>query len=236
MALNTTPTINVDDSEASNLHLLPRSLLSSNLPDHVRTLLFEAILTGVLSPGERLMVDEVAAHFGVSKIPVREALKSLQAAGWVEIRPRRGTFVTPLSEGELRQVFEMRRVLEPYVAKVAAQRRTSRQLAELESLMAEGIKAIHDGDVPRTTHANSRFHSVMAEAVDNQLLGDAVTNLESRLRRYFMAVDWQERAESMTQHRAIFEAIRDQNGKLAEELTMAHIKHTEGLAFRSVSA
>jgi DNA-binding GntR family transcriptional regulator len=236
MSSKTTLAINVDDSEASNLHLLPRSLLSHNLPDHVRSLLFEAILTGVLAPGERLMVDEVAEHFGVSKIPVREALKSLQAAGWVEIRPRRGTFVTPLSEGELRQVFEMRRVLEPYSARLAAQRRTDAQLVELESLVAEGIKAIHDGDVPRTTAANSRFHTVMADAVNNQLLGDAVRNLESRLRRYFMAVDWQQRAESMTQHRAIFEAIRERNAKLAEKLTVAHIEHTEALAFRSVGS
>jgi DNA-binding GntR family transcriptional regulator len=234
MLQNIMPPINVDESDASNLHLLPRSLLNRNLPDHVRSVLFEAILTGVLAPGERLMVDEVAEHFGVSKIPVREALKALESEGWVEIRPRRGTFVKPLSETELRQVFEMRRVLEPYSARLAALRRSDAQLVELEGLVAEGIQAIHAGDVARTTRANSQFHSVMAEAMNNELMGAAISNLESRLRRYFMAVEWQQRAESMAQHRAIFEAIRDKNAALAEKLTVAHIGHTEALAFRSV--
>jgi DNA-binding GntR family transcriptional regulator len=234
MLKNLMPTLNVDESDASNLHLLPRSLLNRNLPDHVRSVIFEAILTGVLAPGERLMVDDVAEHFGVSKIPVREALKSLESDGWVEIRPRRGTFVKPLSETELRQVFEMRRVLEPYSARLAAQRRSAAQLAELEALVAEGLQGIHAGDVARTTRANSRFHSVMAEAMNNDLMGGAISNLESRLRRYFMAVEWQQRAESMAQHQAIFEAIRDKDGTLAEKLTVAHIGHTEALAFRSV--
>jgi DNA-binding GntR family transcriptional regulator len=226
--------INVDERDASNLHLLPKSLLNRNLPDHVRGVLFEAILTGVLAPGERLMVDEVAEHFGVSKIPVREALKALESAGWVEIRPRRGTFVKPLSESELRQVFEMRRVLEPYSARLAAIRRTDAQLEELQALVTEGVQGIHAGDVARTTQANSRFHTVMAEAMNNELMGASITNLESRLRRYFMAVEWQQRAESMAQHQAIFEAIRDKNAELAEKLTIAHIGHTEALAFRSI--
>jgi DNA-binding GntR family transcriptional regulator len=75
----------------------------------------------------------------------------------------------------------------------------------------------------------------MTEAVHNKLLGDAVTHLEFRLRRYFMAVEWQLRTESMIQHRGIFEAIKAKDARLAERLTSAHIGYTEALAFRSVS-
>jgi DNA-binding GntR family transcriptional regulator len=232
--VHTPARMDVDESDASNLHLLPKTLLAQNVPAHVQDVLYGAILNGVLAPGERLLVDEVAQHFGVRKIPVREALKSLEASGWVEIRPRRGTFVRPLSSEELRQIFEMRRVLEPYSARVAAERRTPQQLKEMEKLVREGERAIRSGDVARTSDANSRFHSVMAEAVGNQLLGNTVTSLEARMRRYFVAVDWQQRSESMAQHAAIYQAIANGDGARAEKLTLAHLAHTEALAFTSV--
>jgi DNA-binding GntR family transcriptional regulator len=226
--------IDVDLAEASNLHLLPTAMPAQNVPGYVQEVLYTSILNGVLAPGERLMVDEVAKHFGVSKIPVREALKALEVSGWVQIRPRRGTFVRPLSAEELRQVFEMRRVLEPYCARAAAERRTEAQVRELKLLVTEGMNAVRAGDVARTTEVNSRFHSIMAEAVGNQLIGNTVTELEARMRRYFMAVDWKQRRESMAQHRAIQEAIRDGDAQHAEELTLAHLAHTEALAFNSV--
>jgi DNA-binding GntR family transcriptional regulator len=228
-------TMNNPDALASNLHSLPKLLPAQNLPAHVYSVLFEAILSGALAPGERLLVDEVATHFGVSKIPVREALKSLEASGWVEIRPRRGTFVKPLSAEELQQIFEMRRLLEPYSARMAALRRSEGHLAELGELIKEGSRTIRLGDVVSTTRINSRFHTVMAEAVGNKMLGDAVTELEFRLRRYFIAVDWKQRGESMAQHQAIYEAVRAKDAKLAEKLTLAHLDHTESLAVQSVA-
>jgi DNA-binding GntR family transcriptional regulator len=226
--------LDVDHSDASNLHLLPRTLGYRDVPSHVKDVLYEAILSGVLAPGERLMVDELAQHFGVSKIPVREALKALEASGWVQIRPRRGTFVRPLSAQELRQVFELRRVLEPYCARMAAVRRTEAQLKELGALVKEGMRAIREGDVPRTTAANSRFHSIVAEAVGNELISQQVEAMEARMRRYFTAVEWRQRSESMAQHAAIFEAIRDHDGRAAEKATLAHLAHTEAIAFSSV--
>ncbi|MGV3652931.1 MAG: GntR family transcriptional regulator [Noviherbaspirillum sp.] len=219
----------------SNLHALPKLMPAQNLPAHVHSVLFEAILSGTLAPGERLLVDEVAEHFGVSKIPVREALKSLEASGWVEIRPRRGTFVKPLSAEEMRQIFEMRRLLEPYCARMAALRRTDTHLAELGELVKEGSRMIQLGDVVSTNRINGRFHSVMAEAVGNEMLGNAVTELEFRLRRYFMAVDWKQRSESMAQHRAIYEAMREKDAKRAEDLTLAHLDHIESLATKAVA-
>lgn len=218
----------------SRLDALPKSLPAANLPAHVRATLQEAILSGGLPPGERLLVDDVAAHFGVSKIPVREALKALETDGWVISQPRRGTYVRPLSREELREIFEMRRLLEPYSARLAAQRRTDAQQAELKDLLRESAQALRDGDVVRVTAVNSRFHSVMADAAGNGMLADSIAKLELQLRRYFVAVDWQQRRESMAQHSAIYEAIRIQDGELAERLTLAHIAHTESLAQASI--
>jgi DNA-binding GntR family transcriptional regulator len=218
----------------SKFPTLPKLAPSHNLPSHVQSVLLEAILSGGLAPGERLWVDEVAEHFGVSKIPVREALKALETAGWVQSQPRRGTYVRPLSRDELRQTFEMRRLLEPYSARLAAERRTDAQLAELKDLLAQSARALKEADVVTVTAVNSRFHSVMADAAGNAMLGESIAKLELQLRRYFIAVDWQRRRESMAQHKAIYEAIRDQDVKGAEKLTLAHIEHTESLASHSI--
>lgn len=227
--------INMNPGSAS-LAGLPKVTPSANLPSHVQSVLQEAILNGALAPGERLFVDEVAAHFGVSKIPIREALKALETAGWVQSQPRRGTYVRPLSREELRETFEMRRLLEPYSAALAAKRRTEAQLAELKGLLAQSAAALKAGDVIALTDTNSRFHSTMGDAAGNKMLSESIAKLELQLRRYFVSVEWQQRRESMAQHKAIFEAIRDQDVKLAERLTLAHIDHTESLAAASIDA
>jgi DNA-binding GntR family transcriptional regulator len=218
----------------TRLGSLPKALPTANLPSHVQATLQEAILNGALAPGERLMVDDVAAHFGVSKIPVREALRALEADGWVMSQPRRGTYVRPLSPEELRETFEMRCLLEPHSARLAAERRTDAQLHELKELLGQSAQALKEGDVVRVTAINSRFHSVMASAAGNSMLAESIAKLELQLRRYFVAVDWNQRRESMAQHTAIYEALRERDAAKAERLTLDHIAHTESLAKASV--
>jgi DNA-binding GntR family transcriptional regulator len=216
----------------SNLHRIPRPDHSQNLPGHVQQMLLEAILTRVLLPGERLLIDEIAAHFGISKIPVREAVKALVANGWLESMPRRGTYVRTLSEQELLEVFEMRRMLEPYAARKAAERRTPEQLAELRELIAEGNESIRRRDIVSNSRINGRFHSVIAEAVGNRIICDSLKDLQSRIRRYYVDIDWKIRRDSFAEHKQIFEAVRDQDSDLAERLTSAHIDHSESFAER----
>ena len=217
-------------SEASNLSRLPRMAHARNLPGHVQEVLLEAILSRVLVPGERLLIDEIADHFGISKIPVREAIKALEVAGWLDSQPRRGTYVRPLSRDELEEVFEMRRVLEPYAARKAAERRTDAQLAELKELIAIGNDAVKRKDVVGTSRVNSRFHTVIAEAVGNGILAATLTDLSARIRRYYVDLDWAKRRESFVEHRRIYEALRDRDAELAEKLTVSHIGSTERLA------
>ena len=224
----------MSEAGESHLHLLPKGLQSQNLPGHVQQVLLEAILSRVLVPGERLLIDEIAQHFGISKIPVREAVKALEAAGWLDSRPRRGTYVRPLSGAELEEVFEMRRVLEPYAARIAAQRRTEAHLAELKELVAAGGASIRDRDLLENARVNSRFHTVIAEAVGNSLLTDTLKDLQARIRRYYANLDWSTRRDSFAEHRRIYEAIRDRDADLAERLTVEHVGHTWTLATETV--
>lgn len=215
---------------ASNLHRLPRDIAPRNLPGHVQQVLLEAILSRVLAPGERLLIDEIAGHFGISKIPVREAVKALETAGWLDSQPRRGTYVRALSQEELSEVFEMRRVLEPYAARLAAERRTEEQLAQLRELIAAGNEAIKARDLVETSRVNSRFHAVIAEAVGNAILAETLKDLQSRIRRYYSDIDWPARRKSFAEHRNIYEALRDRDADLAEKLTVEHVGHTWTLA------
>jgi DNA-binding GntR family transcriptional regulator len=217
---------------ASNLHRVPKVDHAQNLPGHVHQMLLEAILTRVLRPGERLLIDEIAAHFGISKIPVREAVKALVTSGWLESTPRRGTYVRTLSEQELAEVFEMRRMLEPYAARKAAERRTPEQLAELKVLIAEGVESIRQRDIVANSRVNSRFHSVIAEAVGNRIICESLKDLQSRIRRYYVELDWKIRRDSFAKHKHIFEAIRDRDADLAERLTNEHLDHSESFAER----
>jgi DNA-binding GntR family transcriptional regulator len=225
----------VGDVSVSNLGRLPRPAHAQNLPGHVHAVLLEAILTNVLAPGERLLLDEIAEHFGVSKIPVREAIKALEVSGWLETQPRRGTYVRALSLDELHQIFEMRRVLEPYAARKAAERRTAAHLEQLRELVASSDKAVARGDVDAIIRINSDFYSVILEAVGNKIISSACGDLVLRLRRYFAGIDAHERHNLFLEHEKIYEAIRDQDAYRAEQFMILHLEKTESLAARLVT-
>lgn len=198
--------------------------------------LFEEIVTGKLRAGERLLIDELAERFGVSKIPVREALKALEAKGWVESAPRRGTYVRRLSMAELHELFELRQIVEPEITAMAAHRRRSTHLQQLLALVEEGERAVERDDFVSSSRVNSQFHTVIAQAADNALAFSVIQELELRLCRYFFVAEWEERKESMRQHLRLYEAIRAQNADEARRLTIAHLRHTESMATRSISA
>ncbi|ASC66213.1 GntR family transcriptional regulator [Achromobacter denitrificans] len=205
-------------------------------PGGVYETLFEQIVTGELRAGERLLIDDLAERFGVSKIPVREALKALEAKGWVESAPRRGTYVRGLSVAELHELFELRQIVEPEITAMAAHRRRSNHLQQLLALVEEGERAVERNDFVCCSRVNSQFHTLIAQAADNALAFSVIQELEFRLCRYFFVAEWDERKESIHQHQQLYEAIRDQNADEARRLTIAHLKHTEAMATRSIAA
>ena len=102
--------------------------ISDTLGQQVSAALEQQILAGMLAPGQRLNADELASEFGVSRIPVREALRSLNASGWIEIRPRHGAFVRRRSLREPEDLFHVRAMLEAEASRLAAKNRTEAQL------------------------------------------------------------------------------------------------------------
>lgn len=196
--------------------------------------LFREIVTGKLPGGERLMIDELAERFGVSKIPVREALKALEAKGWVESAPRRGTYVRALSLSELHELFELRMIIEPETTALAAHRRRTVHLQQLAALIEEAEAAIKVNDFVTSSRVNLEFHSLIAQAAGNHRAYEVIHDLELRLARYFFGSEWNERSQTAHEHGAIYEAIRDQRADDAAAITRNHLRHTEAMAARSI--
>ncbi|WP_427018281.1 GntR family transcriptional regulator [Pseudarthrobacter sp. P1] len=167
------------------------ALDASTLPAQIHEALEEAIIHGDLPPGSRLRPDDIAALHGVSRIPVREALSSLDEAGWVEIRPRYGVYVKERNYTELQELFEARAALEAEIAKLAALRHTAADIVALKQTVDASKRAAEDNDVDALSRASVEFNAGIRAAARNSVLTALSLGLEKRARFYFFPVSGQ---------------------------------------------
>lgn len=194
----------------------------ANLGDLVADEIRAAILAGDLAPGTRLKQEQLAADMGVSRIPVREALRVLEAEGLVETRPGRGSTVVELTKNEAADVLIVRATLEGLAARLAAQRVTADVITHLREAVEEGKRASESGDHATGSAAHTKFHLDVARAGGNRQL---LAELE-----FFPAkTEWivsgllQSRSEySWQEHEAILDAVAAGDADLAERLTRLH--------------
>lgn len=186
------------------------------------------ILSGRLPPGHRLIEAELTALCGVSRTPVREALRRIVNEGLAEFSPNQGAQVADLAAEDLEALYDLRTLIEGYGAARAALRISPSQIAELERLadqMEQLVAAGADG-APEAAGANSRFHRVILEAAQSpRLLSVASQVIEAplvlrTLARYSPA----ERARSMAHHRELIAAFRARDSQWAEAVMISHIK------------
>lgn len=191
--------------------------------DTVRIDIEEAILSGRLPAGDRLNADDYARRMGISHIPVREALRSLQADGWIVHRPRQGAFVRNRDPGDLADLFEARMQMEGDIAGLAAQRRTAGQLNQLDQILDRQAKTTDPGALARI---NAEFHVCLATCSQNAVLTEYVRDLSNRVRFYFLPAAALRRSNSLAEHRGIVDAVRRRDGTLARDLVRAHVAET----------
>jgi DNA-binding GntR family transcriptional regulator len=185
----------------------------------------QLVLDGVVAPGARLGQVELAERLGISRTPVREALRRLSAEGLVDSHANRGFWVAEISLDAVLRRLEVRLLLEPGIARLAAERRSTRHLAELDRAIAREERAAtglaaHD--------ASREFHFVLARATGNE---EHVRILDSLwlvevgrrlLSRRATEVDWQ--GADVSEHRDIAAAVADQRGDDAARLMEAHVR------------
>ncbi|MEV4151913.1 GntR family transcriptional regulator [Nocardia salmonicida] len=194
-------------------------------PQQVCRAIRDDIIRGEFRSGQRLTEDTLAERYGVSRVPVREALRTLEAEGFAWSRPYSGTFVAELTEAEAADLLEIRALLEPMCAGRAAVRRTPEQLGRLKELTSLGQEAVREGRLGELARLNSRFHEVLAEASGSALLSQLITQLSWKI-AWVYAVELPRRAEdSWHEHEEICRALEARDPDRASTVVAEHIAH-----------
>lgn len=196
------------------------------LRDVVFNTLRQAILRGELKPGERLMEIQLANKLGVSRTPIREAIRKLELEGLVLMIPRRGAEVAEITEKSLRDVLEVRRALEELSVKLACERITEEQIGELKAAAKDFEEVLKSGDVTAYAEADVKFHDIIYYATDNQRLISLLYNLREQMYRY--RVEYLKRDDVheklLQEHQYIIEMLESRN---QEEAIAAVCKHID---------
>lgn len=189
----------------------------------------EAIRSGVLQPGERLMEIQLAEELGVSRTPVREAIRKLELEGYVIMLPRRGTYVANLSIKDINEVFEIRTALDVLATGLAAERITEEELEQLERLLVQIGEYIEQNDMEKIVEIDTQFHDLLYRASRNDRLVGIINNLREQLTRFrSISMSYPGRLKkTLEEHSRMVEAIAQRNVKLAQKLAVEHMENSE---------
>lgn len=190
--------------------------------ERVLAALRQEIIAGRLRPGDRLVERELAERFGVSRVPVREAIRALVAEGFVHFETPRRTVVRRLTPTDVAELFELREALEVYAAGLAASRATPQDLAEVEALLDSAAVATEAGDAEAITDINSRLHERILAMAGNGLLISVLEPVAGRLR--WLTRQNEEWAQLLIEHRELYEAIASGDPARARAHALAHVQ------------
>ena len=154
------------------------------LRDVVFNTLRKAILGGELKPGERLMEIQLANKLGVSRTPIREAIRKLEVEGLVLMIPRKGAEVAQITEKNMQDVLEVRKALEELSVQLACERITPEQVEEMKMAAEDFRKVLKSGDVTKIAEADVKFHDIIFAATNNQRLITLLNNLREQMYRF----------------------------------------------------
>ncbi len=207
------------------------------LRDVVFNTLREAILKGDLEPGERLMEIALANRLGVSRTPIREAIRKLELEGLVVMIPRRGAQVASITKKDLQDVLEVRSSLEVLATELACERINAEQLDALKGALNRFEKVLGSGDVSVIARADVDFHDVIFSSTGNARLVQILNNLREQMYRYRLEYlkDFSSHARLLEEHRQLMEAIAARDQKNAAMIIKAHIENQEISVIRNLS-
>ena len=206
--------------------------LGKEVADQLRRL----ILIGQFKPGDRLVEDKLSTQLGVSRVPIREALRTLAAEGLVDLPPRRGASVATLSPEIARDLVEVRATLEGLNARLAARRHESAIINELQQVLSDGNAAARYANVEDLVRLNGAFHDKLAEAGRNGILWDIMRTLRERTSLVFAANTSRRSHEDWDEHSRILAAVIDGDEELAALLATRHVHQAAEAAFAAASA
>ncbi|MPW25055.1 FCD domain-containing protein [Alkalibaculum sp. M08DMB] len=201
------------------------------LREIVFTTMRQAIIDGDFKPGQRLMEVQLADQMGVSRTPVREAIRKLELEGLVIMVPRKGAYVAGLSSEDIKEVVEIRAVLEGFAAKKASLNSTEQDIERLEEMLIRFQEAASENNVLNLINYDAEFHDVIYKSTKNSKLIQMINGLKEQVQRYRVAYFTQVHNTDMLlkQHRSMLDAIKSKDGNLARQIAEEHIATTEEL-------
>ena len=196
----------------------------------------EAIVVGELKPGERLMEVQLAEKMGVSRTPVREAIRKLELEGLVEMLPRKGARVANLSEKDIIDVLEVRSTLDGLASSLSALRITDDEIKELKHILAQFITCVEKNNLQGSIRKDVEFHDVIYRSSRNDKLIQISNNLREQVLRYRVIYmkDYSSSRELVREHTEILDAISRRDPDAAMRIAQLHIKRQEESIIRSV--
>ena len=206
-------------------------IMNNYLPlrDVVFQTLEQAILMGDLQPGERLMEIHLAERLGVSRTPIREAIRKLEQEGLVVNIPRRGAHVAEITKKDLSDVLEVRSALEELAVELACERITEEELSELKEACLRFIRAIEHSDLEQSVRQDIAFHDVIYRASHNERLIQMATNLRMQMYRY--RIEYLKDSEAhpvlIREHRTLIDCIERKDVEGAKKVMRSHIENQE---------
>ena len=196
------------------------------LHEEIANNLRELIMSGELQEGDKIKEDKLCSSMGISKTPLREALRVLSVEGLIRLVPNRGSFVSTPTFEEIREMFDVMSVLEGVCARAAAEKMGEKDLAALEKLHKK-LEENHRRKAQREyIRINNRYHSFVQKLAGNRTLNQIVNGLRQKILLYrYQSLNLPERfAQSIQEHRDLLEAFRNKDPKKAETLMRRHLK------------
>ncbi len=175
------------------------------------------------------MEIQLAEELGVSRTPVREAIRKLELEGFVVMIPRRGTYVADMSIKDINEVFEVRTALDVLAAGLAAERITEDELEQMERLLVQIGEYIEQGDMDKIVEVDSQFHDILYRASRNDRLVGIINNLREQLTRFrSISMSYPGRLKNtLEEHSRMVEALAARNSELAQQLAVEHMENSE---------
>ena len=215
-------------------------MLNFDIQNHkpLREMVYEElkmqILKGSIIPGTRMMEVELAEEMGVSRTPIREAIRKLEKEGLVTIEPRRGAYASMISTEDMVEILEVRQDLEGLAAYFAADRMEKSQMEELRQVSNSYNEAVKEGNMEAMIKHDTRFHHIIVESCRNKILVQMIEQLQELVLRFrHIYYDNFKRAENMPEeHEAIVAAIAEGDADKARAAADIHIERLKELVIK----
>lgn len=195
----------------------------SSLHGQVIAELRTAIMTGRLKAGERLVEGKLADELGVSRNPVREAIRVLASEGLVDVAERRGASVAIMSDQEARETIEVRALLEGQNARLAARRHDKELIKRIEAVLKKGTAAVATRRFDQLFELNQQYHDALSAAGQNRVLSELLQKLRNRTAMLFAPMSPSRQSRSWNEHAEILRAIIDGDERAAATLAAEHV-------------